>query len=316
MQIDQMLKDENVTEIIFTYDDKLIFEKFGKLEHVDSIWDNPSQKEEFERSVVNSLVKAPSYENPMATGVWQNFRVQILSPPVVPKGINIQLRRFASNQAFKDFDANNWSAQESDEELEAVLKNKFKEHSNFLIVGATGCGKTTLLKSLLFSYCRKDRIVCLEDTPELPKVNELSSNLRTYASSSAEIPNVTLNDLVETSLRLRPDRLIMGEMRGPEAASFLLMLSTGHKGSGATLHAKNPLDALYRLEMLTQLGSSWSVQTVRKLIHSALDVIIVVDRDQNGKRVVREIGELAGLESEGFLIHSLYTSAEKNPLLF
>ena len=307
--IDHLFDNDNITEMILTNDNNVIYELEGKLKVLNDAWPDLNAKDELEKSIVNSLAKAPSYENPMATGVWNNFRVQVLSPPVISHGMSFQLRRFACNENFKNFKADDW-ADKNGHELEQVLKEHFEKKSNFLIVGATGCGKTTLLKSLLFTHCANDRVVCLEDTPELPLLNEFSTNLKTYFSSSPEIPHIDLNDLVQTSLRLRPDRLIMGEMRGPEAASFLLMLSTGHKGSGATLHAKNPLDALYRLEMLTQLNNSWSVQTVRKLIHSALDVVIIVDRDVNGKRIISEVAEIAGLESDGFLFHTLYQNTD------
>jgi len=303
--INALLKDQNVTEIIMPHDNKIIYEKDGKLEIINKAWTDKNLREELKKSIINELTKAPSYENPMATGVWKNFRVQVLSPPVIAAGLSIQLRRFACNEAFKSFNSEDW-CEKSDADLENIFKDKFENKSNFLIVGATGCGKTTLLKSLLFTHCLEDRLVCLEDTPELPQLNEFSANLKTYFSSSPEVPHIDLNDLVQTSLRLRPDRLIMGEMRGKEAASFLLMLSTGHKGSGATLHAESPLDALYRLEMLTQLSNTWSVQTVRKLIYSALDMIIVVKRNPQGKRIIEEVAEIAGLESDGFLIHSLY----------
>jgi pilus assembly protein CpaF len=310
--INELLENQNITEMILTEDNRVIYELNGKLNVVNDVWKDPSEKDELEKSIVNSLAKAPSYENPMATGVWADFRVQVLSPPVISQGMSFQLRRFACNKTFKDFNAKDWGQLEDSCELENVLKEQFEKKSNFLIVGATGCGKTTLLKSLLFTHCVKDRVVCLEDTPELPVLNEYSTNLKTYFSSSPEIPHIDLNDLVQTSLRLRPDRLIMGEMRGQEAASFLLMLSTGHKGSGATLHAKSPLDALYRLEMLTQLNNSWSVDTVRKLIYSALDMIVVVDRNEEGNRVISEISEIAGLESGGFLFHSLYKNSKVN----
>jgi len=304
--IEHHLNDPEVTELIFTHDHRLIYEKKGQLHVLDKVWRSQNDKDEFEKIIINSLSKAPSYENPMATGLWKNFRIQVVSPPVTPEGLDLQLRRFASNVDFQVFRAQDWSEGSSNVDLVEILRKKFEERANFLIVGPTGCGKTTLLKSLLFSYCKNDRVVGLEDTPELPLVNPLSKNLRTYFSSSPDVPHVDLNDLVQTSLRLRPDRLIMGEMRGAEAASFLLMLSTGHEGSGATLHARSPLDALYRLEMLTQLNNTWSVQTVRKLIHSALDVIVVVKRTSEGRRVISEIAELAGLEEQGFLTHTVY----------
>ena len=304
--INEILEDKSITEIVFSNTSDVLIEHKGSLSCVESVWRSEEEKGEFENQVINALPKAPNYEHPMASGIWKNFRVQAVCPPAVSEGLLLQLRRIPDLDDFSSFNINDWDC---DEEALNILKEKFEvEKENFLIVGATGCGKTTLLKSLITTYCKKERVICIEDSPELPKVNKLSCNLKTYVSSMPEVKDIELKDLVKTSLRMRPDRLIMGEMRGEEASSFLLMLSTGHKGSGATLHAHTSIDALYRLEMLTQMGSPWPVQTIRKLIHTALNFIIVMGRDPNtGQRFIKNIDEIVGLESEGFLIHPLYT---------
>ena len=254
------------------------------------------------------MPQAPNYENPLCSGVWNGFRVQIIAPPIIDQGLLIQLRRLSKTKDFKCFLYKEW---QGTLDLTNLLENKIKhEKSNFIIVGPTGCGKTTLLKSLISSFCTKDRILCLEDTPELPKINTTSNNLKTYNATSEELKDITLDDLVKASLRLRPDRLMMGEMRGEEASSFLLMLSTGHKGSGATLHAHNPQDALRRLEMLVQMGSPWNLQTVRQLIYSSLDIIITMGRDSKGQRSILKVSELESLEEHGFLVHHLYEKSD------
>jgi len=307
MNLVEMLEKNEVTEIIFHPDGHLNYELNGKLLTAQSeVWKEVNQfkKENFISKVVNSLPQAPNYESPLCSGIWNGFRVQIIAPPIIDKGLLVQLRRLSKAKDFKEFNHKDWMG---DQNLSNILEQKMKyEKVNFMIIGPTGCGKTTLLKSLLSSYCKEDRVLCLEDTPELPKINTNSSNLKTYNATSEELKDITLDDLVKASLRLRPDRLMMGEMRGEEASSFLLMLSTGHRGSGATLHAHNPQDALRRLEMLVQMGSPWNLDTVRQLIFSSLDIIITMGRDSNGNRCIQKVSELSSLEDHGFLVNHLY----------
>lgn len=306
MNINQTLENSQINEIILSSNKDFIVEHQGALK---SFAISDEDKDFYSSKIINSLSKAPNYEFPIASGIWKNFRVQVLCPPVVQEKYLIQLRRISCEKTFHEFQPEQWSCNDKGK---SILEESFsRNRDNFLIVGPTGCGKTTLLRSLIKSYCSHERIVTLEDTPELPRINNLSSNLKTFDSSSEDIKSVNLNDLVKASLRLRPDRLIMGEMRGAEAASFLLMLSTGHKGSGATLHAESTRDALYRLEMLVQMGSVWSLDTVRKVIRNSLQIVISVKRcHKSGKRIITEISRIVGLEESGFLLHSLYSAED------
>ena len=311
MRVDQILEDLEVTEIIFQSPGFISFEKRGKLMTVEEAWhETLNSRDQLYSQIMESLPKAPSYEHPLASGIWGDFRVQVVSPPAMTDTM-VQLRRISKAEDFQSFSCGAWNVPT---EVKEILKDRFFiKKQNFMIAGPTGCGKTTLMKTLLFDFCKSDRVICIEDTPELPQVNALSCNLNTYTSSSEEINDVTLNDLVKASLRLRPDRLVMGEMRGEEASVFLLMLSTGHTGSGATIHAHNPQDALRRLEMLVQMGSPWKVQTVRSLIYSSLDIIITMGRNKKGERTILKISELEGLEDHGFLVNHIYENLEALP---
>lgn len=311
MRVDQILEDIEVTEVIFQSNGLVSFEKRGTLMTTEEVWHETLQsRDQLYSQIMESLPKAPSYEHPLASGIWGDFRVQVVSPPATTETM-VQLRRISNAENFQSFSCKTWSVPE---EVKHLLKDRFFiKKQNFMIAGPTGCGKTTLMKTLLFDFCKSDRVICIEDTPELPQVNSLSCNLNTYTSSTEEINDVTLNDLVKASLRLRPDRLVMGEMRGDEASVFLLMLSTGHTGSGATIHAHNPQDALRRLEMLVQMGSPWKVQTVRSLIYSSLDIIITMGRNKNGERTILKISELEGLEDHGFLVNHIYENFEALP---
>ncbi len=300
-----IFKDKNITEIVVHMNENIFYEKNGCFYESPFALKDFENDESFFREVTKNFQKAPSFENPITSGSWNDFRVQVISPPASKKQPILQLRRISKIQNFGTFKPSDWGLKEEDSFLLKQIIGEKK--NNFLIVGPTGSGKTTLLQSLLFTYCKSERCLLLEDTAELSLPNEFSSSLLTYDSSSEEIKDVSLNDLVKASLRLRPDRIIMGEMRGDEAANFLLILSTGHKGCGATIHAKSPKEALYRLEMLVQMGESWSINTIQKLIHCSVESIILTDK-QEGRPYIKGIYKLSGLEETGFLIHPEYQS--------
>lgn len=301
--MNNIFKDDKVNEIIVHQDENIFYEKEGEFFENPFALENFGGDEGFFREVTKDFQKAPSYDNPISSGIWNDFRVQVVSQPASKHKNIIQLRRISKLAKFGTFDPKAWSI--CSQGLLALKEVFYNQKSNFLIVGPTGSGKTTLLQSLLFTFSKDDRCLILEDTNELSLPNSFSSQLLTYTSSSEDINDVELKDLVKASLRLRPDRIIMGEMRGEEASSFLLMLSTGHQGSGATIHAKSPEEALYRIEMLVQMGQRWAIETIRKLIHCSIQTIIVTDR-KKGKPYLKSIYQISGLEETGFLIHPVY----------
>jgi pilus assembly protein CpaF len=148
-------------------------------------------------------------------------------------------------------------------------------------------------------------VVILEDTDELPRPNSASTKLLTRSLASAELPEITLADLLRQSLRMRPFRIVMGEVRGAEAKDLILALATGHSGSLGTLHASEARQALLRLEMLIQLGApQWSVQAIRQLIQLSVDVLVVCG-NRDGHRCLEGIFRVAALESFGFLLEPI-----------
>jgi pilus assembly protein CpaF len=151
-----------------------------------------------------------------------------------------------------------------------------------------------------------DRCVIIEDTKELSPPNFVSLSLLAREFSSGSILPVTLEDLIKRALRMRPDRMVVGEVRGAEAYALLLALSTGHKGSFSTIHAHNSKQALLRLEMLVQLGApDWDIRSIRRLITLSLDYVLVVDKT-GGKRRLKEICELKSLEENGIILEKIF----------
>src|SRR5690606_28842673 len=225
-------------------------------------------------------------------------------PSISGKDYNLSIRKHRSKQWTTDELVLNNSITEAQLRFVQIA---IKERKNFLVVGATGTGKTTFLNCCLSLISQNERIIIIEDTPELLVPNSLSSKLLTRKDSQGLLTPIELTDLIKESLRMRPDRLVLGEVRGPEAKDLLLALSTGHEGSIGTLHAVSAQEALIRLEMLIQLGApQWNLDAIRRLIYFSLDYIICLERDQTGRRSVNSIYKLSGLESFGFLIEKAH----------
>ena len=186
-----------------------------------------------------------------------------------------------------------------------MLRDLIVKQKNILFIGPTGSGKTTVLGACLRELQENERAVIIEDTDELARPNSSSAKLLTRPAQSAALPEVTLTDLVRQSLRMRPQRLVMGEVRGAEAKDLLLALATGHSGSLGTVHAADPRQALLRLEMLVQLGApQWNVQAIRQLIQLSVDYLVVCG-NADGKRRLDGIYKVAALESFGFLLEPM-----------
>jgi pilus assembly protein CpaF len=183
--------------------------------------------------------------------------------------------------------------------LSQLVMNK----DNLLIIGPASSGKTSVLKALLNECPKNERLIILEDSKELDPPSEASTQLLTRFDARGVLPHLSLSELVRQSLRMRPDRLVVGEVRGNEAKELLLALATGHRGSFGTLHASDPWQALIRLEMLIQMGApQWSLSAIRKLILLSLNYIIVCTRDREGQRKLSGIYKLISVEDSGVII--------------
>jgi pilus assembly protein CpaF len=239
---------------------------------------------------------------PFTDGRWRDFRVHLGRAPLTDCDFHLSLRKVPENPwTLKSLVEAGWA----DTAKVAVLKDQIEKRKNILYVGPTGCGKTTVLGASLRELAENERVVIIEDTDELRRPNSASTKMLTRGTGSPSLPEVTLSDLVRQSLRMRPSRLIMGEVRGPEAKDLLLALATGHSGSLGTLHASDPRQALLRLEMLVQLGApQWSVQAVRQLIQLSVDTLVVCG-NENGHRCLKGIYKVAALESFGFLLEDI-----------
>jgi pilus assembly protein CpaF len=236
---------------------------------------------------------------PFADGRWLGFRVHLGCAPLTHCPFHLTLRRLPENPwTLTQLVEAGWSNREQATTIRAWIEQR----KNILFLGPTGCGKTTVLGACLKELPVNERVVILEDTDELPRPNSASTKLLTRATASASLPEVTLTDLVRQSLRMRPFRIVMGEVRGGEAKDLLLALATGHSGSLGTLHAAEARQALLRLEMLVQLGApQWNVQAIRQLIQLSVEGLVVCGFS-GGHRRLHGLFKVAALESFGFLL--------------
>ncbi|MFZ3230819.1 MAG: ATPase, T2SS/T4P/T4SS family [Pseudobdellovibrio sp.] len=300
--LDDLLVDDEITEILVNRFDQIFFEKHGCLiQSTDHFF---SEQTYF--SVLDRLSqKCNSYlnrEKPFVEAQYKNWRITILFSEL-SRGSNLLSIRKQPNDVWtlerlKKLD---WC---TDQQFK-LIENIFVNQKNFLVVGGTGSGKTSFLQSLLQKFSETERAVIIEDTQELHPPNQSCCSLLTRQDPSQSVADVTMDDLLKRALRLRPDRLVIGEIRGAEAKSLLMALATGHDGSFGSMHARTASEALLRLEMLIQMGApQWNLKSIRNLIAMTLQNIFVVEK-LNGKRRLSGIYQITSVEENGILLQRL-----------
>ncbi len=303
--LNQLLNDETLKEIIINSDQEIWIDRDGSLERQKNAF---LSKETFHRWFLMFCEQSNTHVNistPFANGKWKNFRVHIITNPVSENGPIISLRRHPNSPwTLKKLNECQWASNAAF----GFIYQALKEKKNFLIVGPTSSGKTSVLNAFLQELPKNERCIILEDTAELVPPNTSSVRLMTRFDPNDLLKDIHLSDLVKQSLRMRPDRLIIGEIRGDEAKDLLLAMATGHRGCAGTLHARNTQEAITRLEMLIQLGApQWSLSSIRNLIQSTIDFIIVVEKNSHGKRQIKEVTELQSVESFGITLSKVFS---------
>lgn len=298
-----LLEDENITEIMINGPRAIWFERDGVLhQHNDHFFSDLS----FRNCLERICQRADTYinkESPCADGKFLEFRLSLVGGDLTDGFPHLSLRRHPKTPwTFEKLKSLGWC----DHEQLSYLQSLISKRKNFLVVGATGTGKTTVLNAFLQLMSKNERAVVIEDTSEITLPNSASMKLLTREDPHYILPTVDQTQLVKRSLRLRPDRIIMGEIRGHEAKDFLMALATGHDGSFGTLHAQNANQALIRLEMLIQMGAPhWNLNAIRRLIQLSLDHIVVIERTVSGSRKLKGIYRLCSLEDHGFLVEAV-----------
>ncbi|MDD6323085.1 MAG: CpaF family protein [Bacilli bacterium] len=293
----ELLKDKELTEIMVNAPDEIYIELDGKIIKDDSVsFINDEHIVRVVQRLIQPIGKTVDLAHPMVDArLDDGSRLNAILPPLSLNGPVVTIRKFKSELAnVEDFLRTGTLTPYMARFLEACVHAKL----NILVVGGTGSGKTTLL-NVLSSFCDpNDRIITIEDAAELKLKQKHVISLETRTTNYEGQGAVTIRDLVRNSLRMRPDRIIVGEVRGKEAFDMLQAMNTGHEGSMTTMHANSPQDALNRLEtMVLMNGVEIPVGAIREYIESAIQIVVQVTRLSDGRRRVCSINEITGIEN-------------------
>ncbi len=303
--LELLLKDSNVCDILINGPKNIYVERRGVMERTSvEFRDNRHLMQIIDR-IVSKVGRRVDETSPMVDArLDDGSRVNAIIPPLALDGAAMSIRRFGS-APLKLEDLLNFKA--FTPEMVMLLEGAIKARLNMVIAGGTGSGKTTLLNTLSSFISGGDRIITIEDAAELQLQQDHVVRLETRPANIEGKGAVSATDLVRNALRMRPERVIIGECRGPETLDMLQAMNTGHEGSLTTIHANTPRDALARMETLIMMaGFDLPIKAMRQQIASAVDVIIQANRLQGGKRRVTHITEIVGMEQETIVTQDIY----------
>src|SRR5438093_651511 len=303
--LEVLLKDPTISDIMINGPHKIYVERRGKVEKTDvKFRDNEHLMQIIDR-IVSKVGRRVDETTPMVDArLPDGSRVNAIIPPLALDGATVSIRRFGANP-LKLEDLLNYKA--FTPEMAMLLEACIKARLNILISGGTGCGKTTLLNTLSSFIPHEERIVTIEDAAELQLQQDHVVRLETRPANIEGKGAVLCRDLVRNALRMRPERIIIGECRGAEALDMLQAMNTGHSGSMTTLHANTPRDAQARLEtMIMMAGMELPIKAMRQQIASAIDLVIQANRLQGGPRKVTSITEVMGMEGEVIIMQDIF----------
>ncbi|MGZ3746168.1 MAG: CpaF family protein [Pseudobdellovibrionaceae bacterium] len=301
--LEELFQDTEITEILVNGPATIWYEKEGQLKkHQDFFLSEASYINSVHRLCEQSHCQS-TVEHPTATGHFREFRLTLIRQELTRNHHHLSLRRHPNSPwTLEKLQEQQWAS-----EIEIkILREFIAERKSFLIAGGTGTGKTSLINALLQTIPVNERAIVIEDISEIKLPNSACMKMITREDPQGLLRTIDQCELLKHSLRLRPDRIVMGEIRGAEAKDLLMALATGHDGSFGTLHANDPRQALIRLEMLIQMGApQWNLQAVRRLIHLSLDSILMVEKTPEGKRKFQGAYKICSLEENGFLIEKI-----------
>ena len=296
--LEPLIADESITEIMVNGVHDLFVERAGKLERIPSAFTSEEELYQTIDRIVSTVNRRVDESSPMVDArLVGGERVNVIIPPLALDGPTMTIRRFPRPFRMSDLVRRSSVPPEAAELLDAMVKARF----NILVSGGTGTGKTTFLNALSGLIPERERIITIEDSAELSLQQSHVVRLEARPANSEGKGQITIRDLVRNSLRMRPDRIVVGEVRGGETMDMLQAMNTGHEGSLTTVHANSARDALGRLETLASMSDlELPVDTIRDQINGAIDVIVQLERDSTGTRRVRQIEAVTSRYREAY----------------
>jgi pilus assembly protein CpaF len=307
--LEPLLRDSKISDILVNDKDHVFIEKGGLLQRVDTTFRDDRHLLQIIDRIVSRVGRRVDESSPMVDArLPDGSRVNAIIPPLALDGPSLSIRRFgtgplAANQLVQ--------LKSVSPEMMEVLSSAVKARISILISGGTGTGKTTFLNILSQYIPRNERVVTIEDAAELRLAQENIVRLETRPPNIEGTGAIKQRQLLINCLRMRPDRIIMGEIRGEEAFDMLQAMNTGHEGSMTTIHSNTPRDAISRLESMVAMGMNLPEKSVRQQIAAAITIIVQATRMSDGTRKLTSLSEITGMEENMISMQEIFTFAKK-----
>ena len=313
--IKDLLEDEKISEIMINGPKEIFIEQNGKVIKTSHQFANEEELMTASRAIAQSVGRVIDQENPCLNArTPDGYRIHAVLPPMSKNGLVMAIRKFSKESlTLKDLIQFGALSQDAARFLDICIYLG----KNIIISGGTGSGKTTLLSILASRIPDNQRLIVIEDASELDiKSKHVVSFETRNADENANLSAVSIRDLVASAMRLRPDRIVVGEVRGAEAMDLLQVMNTGHDGSMGTVHANNPDDACVRIETLALMDDTKiPPDSVRKMVGSAINIIVQTSRFQDGSRKISHISEVRGVDEHGqYITQDIYRFRQTDKL--
>ncbi len=312
--LQDLVEDDSISEIMINSPDDIFIEQDGEIRKLAYGFESLERLEYVIQAMVGKVDRTVNESVPIVDARLENgSRINVVLPPIALNGPTVSIRKFPENPlSFDDIIANKTISKEALD----LLIDMVKARQNIFISGGTSSGKTTFLNILSNAIPQDERIITIEDSAELniKSVNNIV-RMETRNMNVEGKGEVSIRKLIKTSLRMRPDRIIVGEVRGGEVIDMLQAMNTGHDGSLSTGHANSARDMLTRLETMVLMDMNMPMRAVRQMIASGIDVIVHLEKLSGARRRVMEISEIVGIENDEIVLNTLYSYDKKSELL-